>query len=384
MRITFRGVRRTALVAAVAGAAALVVGCGGSSEDEANASASGSLKGNGKQVVFFSLQRAASPYIGTLQDAAKQQAEDLGYKIKIVETPFDQSVQNQQAQQFVASGQKPAAILWWPLIAPAGVNATRSLSRVAPVFQINTFPRTPEDRRFIKGYAGVSDIALGREAGRMLKELREAKRAAGVKLHSEGGNVIYFGAPAGSTAGEDRLTGFKEETQDEPFNLLGVENSDLTPEDTLKVASQTLPKYQRQGVDFIFVFNTFGAVGLFKAMNQLGMKPGNDRNEVGIVTGNCSGDADQVARGEMFGVGLQSADIEGRLAVRTVAQYLATGKVQKGDTVAPDSPEGPPALKAEPPHENTFLPQASAIGPEGLESARLWGLGIDQICPPSK
>ena len=53
-------------------------------------------------------------------NGAKAEAEKLGYKLKVYENTFSQPEQDQQVQQYIASGAKPAAIIWWPWVARRG------------------------------------------------------------------------------------------------------------------------------------------------------------------------------------------------------------------------------------------------------------------------
>jgi ribose transport system substrate-binding protein len=213
--------------AGVAGCVALAA-CGSSGGSSAGATAAqskgtGSVKGGGKEIVLFSQTRAA-PYLVVFDDTATAEARRLGYKLKIIETPdVNQTTQDGLARQFLASGDKPAAILWWPANAKASATSARLLSRVAPVFQ--TGGRVlPESRPYITAYVGPDEITIGANAGKLLMQLRAKVKAAGARLHDPRGNVLILNFPPGFQPGIDRTAGFRKATASQPFNVLHEED----------------------------------------------------------------------------------------------------------------------------------------------------------------
>src|SRR5918999_4979473 len=112
---------------------------GGGGDEAAESGGGGSLQGDGKEIVMFTM--TSSNVYGANQIAgARQEAEALGYKLKVYENTFSQPEQDQQVQQYIASGAKPAAIIWWPWIRDAGLNSVRQLAQLAPVVQMTQPP----------------------------------------------------------------------------------------------------------------------------------------------------------------------------------------------------------------------------------------------------
>ena len=110
---------------------------GGASSSESKGS--GSLKGDGKEMVLFTM--TASNVYGANQIAgAKKMAKELGYKLKVFQNNFSQPEQDRQVQQYVATGAKPAAALIFPWVADAAINAIRQLASVGPVIMITQEP----------------------------------------------------------------------------------------------------------------------------------------------------------------------------------------------------------------------------------------------------
>ena len=346
---------------------------GGDSASSENGEGTGTLEGNGEEIAMFTM--TASNIYGAVQiQGAKDMAEQLGYELKVFQNNFSQPEQDQQVQQYVATGAQPAASLIFPWVADAAVNAIRQLSEIGPVILITQEPNE-QTEPFVKAYAGANQQLIGRVAGEMLLEAREAAREEGMKLHSPEGNLLVFQHPEGEKTGVERWKGFEEATKDEPFNVIHTEYGTNDPETGYEIGSQVIPKYKDQ-IDFLYVSNQQAANGIIRALKENGIKPGKD---VKIVSSDCSGSLEAVESGETFGTGLQSGYIEGMLGVVTAAQYIATGTVE-GDVkqyeVEPEAPE----FEVEPPAKLNYMPHAAAIGSEGIADTQIWGLTAEEIC----
>src|SRR5579872_3754366 len=84
---------------------------------------------------------STNPYIGQWRKGAEAKAKELGYDIKIIENNFNQTEEDSQVQQELASGEKAAGYIWWPMQNAAGINSLRALSKTgAPVILTNQYP----------------------------------------------------------------------------------------------------------------------------------------------------------------------------------------------------------------------------------------------------
>jgi ABC-type sugar transport system substrate-binding protein len=346
-------------------------GGSGSSEE---ASGTGSLDGEGKEIVMFTM--TASNVYGANQIAgAKKAAGELGYKLKVFQNNFSQPEQDQQVQQYVATGAKPAAVLIFPWVADAAINAIRQLSTVGPVILITQEPNE-QSKEFVKAYAGANQQLIGKVAGEMLMKAREEAREEGTELNSEAGNLLVFQHPEGEKTGVERWKGFTEVTKGEPFEVLGTEYGANDPDTGYEKGSQVIPRFKSKGIDFLYVSNQQAANGIIRALKENGIEPGKD---VKIVSSDCSGSLDAVKNGETFGTGLQSGAIEGYLGVVTAARYVASGKTE-GDVNQFDVSPEPPEFDATPPSFLNYMPHEAAIGAEGIEGGKIWGYTAEQIC----
>lgn len=367
---------RTALAAA--GVSALVLGLAAcQSETPAEpetTSGSGEINGDGQTIVVF-MPSTATIYQSDWAGSARAEAARLGFEIKIFENKTDQTEQDQQVQQYLATGEVPAAFIWWPSNSQAGINSSRLLSQIAPVIQTNQAV-LPEGEEYITAYAGVRAFGIGESMGEMAKVARDEIVANGGQLASPEGNVLEFTFPAGYQSGIDRHDGFIEATSDAPFNLLQSEPNitGFDSQATFETASQVIPKFLSQGIDIVLAQNLSMAAGAVTALEQNGLTPGED---VLVIAGNDAGDKTPLLEGKVYSAVIQSPVIEAKLAIQTVARYLATGEVTD-DTVYLELEAEEPELTATPPAKVTYMPNPP-IRVSDIDGFRFWGLTYQEL-----
>jgi ABC-type sugar transport system substrate-binding protein len=333
----------------------------------------GSVNGDGKELVMYTIT-ASNVYGANQIKGAQAEAAKLGYKLTVFENNFSQPEQDQQVQQYIASGAKPAAVIFWPWVADAAINDVRLLSKIAPVIQLTQEPNE-KSWPYVKAYSGANQILIGETLGKMMMQARDAAKKAGMKLHSEGGDLLVFQHPAGEKTGTERMKGFLAVTKDAPFNIIHTEYGANSPETGYEVGSNVIPKFKGK-FDFLFVSNQQAANGIIRALKENGITPGKD---VYIVSGDCSGSLDAVKNGETFGTGIQPAAVEGALAVRTAAKYIANGKTE-GDVIQMQVEAAAPPIDDKAPARLNYMPHAPAIGADGVTNTKIWGYTADQIC----
>ncbi len=151
------------------------------------------VMGNGKDLVMF-VMTASNVYGANQIKGAKEEAEKLGYKLTVFQHNFSQPEQDQQVQQYIASGAQPAAIIFWPWVADAAINDVRQLSQLAPVIQLTQEPNE-QSWPYVQAYSGANQILIGKTVGEMLLKARDAAKAAGMEFKSPGGNLLIFQHP---------------------------------------------------------------------------------------------------------------------------------------------------------------------------------------------
>ena len=368
--------KKVVAVAAVAGVAITLSACSGGSGGGGDAGGTGTLDGNGALLKVF-MPSTSNVYLAAAAQAAKDEAAALGFEISVVENNWDPTEQDAQVQEWLATGEEAAAVMFWPTSAAAATASIRALSEVAPVLQWNQLI-DPAAEEFIKiGYAGVSDLGIGDQAGKDTLAQIEKLTAEGYKF--KGGdkpNVLEISLGSGDyAAGVDRDTAFQAVTEGK-INLLGVEGAaDFDAQGAYEAASTAIPKYLSQGIDIIYVQTNDMGNGVVQAAEQNGLKPGED---VFLMTGTSSGSMANLKSGKITTAVLQSPQIEGTLIVRVVAQYLATGESTGTTPVTIASDAEMPTLEVVSPNRITYMMNPTVTA-ENIDTFLIWGWDFFQL-----
>ncbi|WP_082749097.1 sugar ABC transporter substrate-binding protein [Nocardioides jensenii] len=365
MRPTFLRRTRGALLAAFVAGTMMLSACSSSSGSNSNP--------DSKEIVAF-MPSSANSYFVRYFDQAKAEAADHGYKIKIIENDFDQAEQDQQIQQFIASGERPAAVIFWPSTSEAAVNNARQLSRLAPVVQVG-LQVLPEAEDYVAAFEGQDDVTVGEMAGGLALEAREEAIKQGNLDEGEPGNLIEFSFPENYSAGAARSSGFAEATKEAPFKVLRKEYAGFDATAGFESANSLIPRFKDDGIDVVYVHNAEMAVGVVRALEQNGLKPGKD---VTVVVGDANGGKALISKGKIFGAVVQSPSIDAILAVRTAVRlHKHDGESSEGVERVEPTPELPEMPDAEP-KSITLMPLLE-VTPDNYESLKLWDLGFKDL-----
>lgn len=375
-----RGWRAAAGLALAAGLVVGAVGCstggGGTDDGGSSAGGSGTLDGNGQLLKIF-MPSTSNVYLAAAAKAAVDEGEELGFTVSVVENNFDQTEQDQQVQEWLATGEEAAAVLLWPASAANATASIRALSEVAPVLQWNQLIDPAAEEYIEIGYAGVSDLGIGEQAGLDTLAQIEKLTAEGYQFSGPDGlpNVLEIALGSGDyAAGEDRHNAFMEVVEGK-VNYLGREGAaEFDAQGGYTAASTAIPKYLSEGIDFIYVQTNDMGNGVVQAAEQNGLKPGED---VFLMTGTSSGSMDNLRSGKITTAVLQSPVIEGTLIVRTAAQYLATGEVVD-ETITIPSDENMPELTVEAPARVTYMMNPTVTA-ENISDFMIWGWDFYQL-----
>ena len=147
---------------------------GGGGSGGGDSGGSGSVQGDGKELVMFTMT-ASNVYGANQIKGAKEEAEKLGYKLTVFEHNFSQPEQDQQVQQYIASGAKPAAIIFWPWVADAAINDVRQLSQLAPGDPAHPGARTSSPGPSSRPIPAPTRSSSARPLGEMMLQAREAR-----------------------------------------------------------------------------------------------------------------------------------------------------------------------------------------------------------------
>lgn len=379
------GIRRRSSWRSLTGialAAALAVGIAGCSTGTSTSSGgeqtegTGSLDGEGGLIKIF-MPTTSNVYLAAAAKAAEAEAAELGFTSSVVENNFSQTEQDQQIQEWLATGEEAVAVAVWPASAANATASIRALSRVAPVLQFNQLIDPSAEEFIAIGMAGVSDIGIGDQAGKDTLAQIEKLTAEGYEFQGPDGlpNVLEISLGSGDyAAGEDRHNAFMDIVEGK-VNFLGREGStEFDAQGAFKAASTAIPKYLSEGIDIIYVQTNDMGNGVVQAAEQNGLKPGED---VFLMTGTSSGSTANLREGKITTAVLQSPVIEGTLVVDSIAKYLATGEVVD-ETITIDSDEEKPELAVEAPSRVTFMMNPSVTA-ENIDSFKIWGFDFSAL-----
>lgn len=336
---------------------------------------SGTLNGHGKTIVVFFVA-TTDVYINADVIAVKAEAKKLNYKVNIILNNFDQNQEDQQVRQYLSTGQKPAAFIYWPATDAAGINSSRLLSKVAPVFQIDQGV-LPQAKPYVTAYVGANQYSIGEEAGFMALKSLKAEKKAGVKFHGPNGkpNILNISFPPGYQAGISRMEGFYK-IVGKSFNVLATEYAPTTDAaGGLTAAGQIIPKFKSEGIDYVFAGSNAIGGGVVTALKQNGIVSGGKGTT--IISGDFSGNKLPLEKGQIYSAVLQSPVIEGGLTVQTVARFLATGQVKAGTVTIPFDHKAP-VVSLTPPATTTYMPNPPILQ-SNYKNFVFWGLGINKL-----
>jgi simple sugar transport system substrate-binding protein len=213
-------------------------------------------------VVGYSQIGAESEWRTGNTASLKEAAESLG-----VELIFDDAQQKQEnqikairtfiAQQVDVIGVSPIVETGWESVFQETQEAG------IPLILVDRRADVPED--MYATYIGSDFVEEGRKAGRVMADLLDGK-----------GNIVELEGTLDSAPANDRAVGFREILQDYPeMKIIASETGDFTRAKGKEVMEFFLEGYGEQ-IDALYSHNDDMAIGAIKAIEEYGLKPGED------------------------------------------------------------------------------------------------------------
>ena len=262
---------RFLLLIAVLIAALAVAACGGAApaapkeeaapQEEAAAEAPAE-KTYEDLVVGYAQIGAESEWRTANTASIKEEAEKLGVELKFSDAQQKQENQIKAIRSFIAQqvdviGVSPVVETGWETVFQEAKDAG------IPVILVDRRADVPEE--LYVTYLGSDFVEEGRKAGDVMMDLLP-----------EGGNVVELVGTVGSAPANDRAKGFREAVEGESgIEIIASQSGDFTRAKGKEVMEAFL-KTHGDDIDALYAHNDDMAIGAIQAIEEYGLKPGED------------------------------------------------------------------------------------------------------------
>ena len=254
-----------ALAACVAPAAAPAAPASGAAEAPAAAAAE---KTFADLVVGYAQIGAESEWRTANTASIKEEAERLGVELKFSDAQQKQENQIKAIRSFIAQqvdviGVSPVVETGWETVFQEAKDAG------IPVILVDRRAAVPED--LYVTYLGSDFVEEGRKAGVAMAEI----------LGNEG-KIVELVGTVGSAPATDRGIGFREAIKDIPgLEIIATQSGDFTRALGKEVMEAFLKSYGDE-ITGLYAHNDDMAIGAIQAIEEYGLKPGEDIKIVSI------------------------------------------------------------------------------------------------------
>ncbi|HHW7507634.1 D-ribose-binding periplasmic protein precursor [Mannheimia haemolytica] len=257
-----------------------------------------------KETIALAVSTLDNPFFVSLKDGAQKKADELGYKLVVLDSQNDPAKELSNVEDLTVRGAK--VLLINPTDSEAVGNAVAIANR-------NKIPVITLDRGAAKGEV-VSHIASDNVAGgKMAGDFIAQKLGTGAK-------VIQLEGIAGTSAARERGEGFKQAIEAHKFNVLASQPADFDRTKGLNVTENLLSS--KGDVQAIFAQNDEMALGALRAVSSA-------KKEVVIVGFDGTDDGVKaVESGKLAATIAQQPELIGSLGVETADKVLKGEKVE--------------------------------------------------------
>ncbi len=261
-----------------------------------------------KETIALAVSTLDNPFFVSLKDGAQKKADELGYKLVVLDSQNDPAKELANVEDLMVRGAKVL------LINPTDSEA---VSNAVAIANHRNIPVITLDRGAAKGKV-VSHIASDNVAGgKMAGDFIAQKLGTNAK-------VIQLEGIAGTSAARERGEGFKQAIAEHKFDVLASQPADFDRTKGLNVMENLLAS--KSAVQAVFAQNDEMALGALRAINAANKKVlvvGFDGTDDGVKA---------VKSGKLGATIAQQPELIGSLGVETA------DKVLKGETVAEKIP----------------------------------------------
>ncbi|WP_314868441.1 ribose ABC transporter substrate-binding protein RbsB [Aggregatibacter kilianii] len=257
-----------------------------------------------KDTIALTVSTLDNPFFVSLKDGAQKKADELGYKLVVLDSQNDPAKELANVEDLIVRGAKVL------LINPTD---SETVSNAVAIANRNKIPVITLDRGALKGDV-VSHIASDNVAG--------GKMAGDFIAQKLGGNakVIQLEGLAGTSAARERGEGFKQAVAEHKFDVLASQPADFDRTKGLNVMENLLAS--KGAVQAVFAQNDEMALGALRALSAANKKVlvvGFDGTDDGIKA---------VKSGKMAATIAQQPALIGELGVVTADKLVKGEKVE--------------------------------------------------------
>ncbi|WP_408007743.1 ABC transporter substrate-binding protein [Pseudalkalibacillus sp. A8] len=252
----------------------LVLAACSSANTEGNESSGGEGGGSSsdKLVIGFSQVGAESEWRTANTKSVKSAITDAGHELKFSDAQQKQENQIKAIRSFIA--QKVDAIVFSPVVETGFETVLKEAKDAGiPVFLVDRAVDIEDDSLWVT-FLGSDFVEEGRKAANWLVEDME-----GVEGDI---NIVELQGTVGSAPAIDRKEGFEEVMAEHPnFRIIKSQSGDFTRAKGKEVMEAFL-KSDGENIDVLYSHNDDMAIGAIQAIEEYGLKPGEDIKIIGV------------------------------------------------------------------------------------------------------
>jgi ABC-type sugar transport system substrate-binding protein len=200
----------------------------------------------------------------------KETAEELGIDLKFSDAQQKQENQIKALRSFIA---QKVDVIGIPPVVETGWETVFQEAKDAgiPIILVDRRADVPED--LYVTYLGSDFVEEGRNAARVMAE---------EQILNGAGNIVELVGTVGSAPANDRGKGFREILEEYPdMVILDSQSGDFTRAKGKEVMEAFLKKHG-DAIDAVYAHNDDMAIGAIQAIEEYGLKPGEDIKIVSI------------------------------------------------------------------------------------------------------
>ena len=219
-------------------------------------------------VVGYAQIGAESEWRTANTQSIKDEAERLGVELKFSDAQQKQENQIKAIRSFIAQqvdviGVSPVVETGWETVFQEAKDAG------IPLILVDRRAAVPED--LYVTYLGSDFVEEGRKAGRAMADIIGGK-----------GKIVELVGTVGSAPATDRATGFREAITEFPeMEIIASQSGDFTRAKGKEVMEAFLRSYGDE-ITALYAHNDDMAIGAIQAIEEYGLKPGEDIKIVSI------------------------------------------------------------------------------------------------------